>query len=151
MKTMKRVLLAAVIFALAGTRLYADTKNYTPLPGDGTSPEWCDIASELDQDKDGKTLPDTLRQRIEYYNKQGDASKCRFLLFFLFRNKTIVLKSPLVLENNPHDRNEGKGSPVMTGTYVTGYGPDGETDHEGITIDAANVTKDGKTCAVTVK
>jgi hypothetical protein len=136
--------LAAVL--LAASQIWADEDNFTPLPGDGTTPEWCDVASGGDLDGDGNAGAETLRQRLEYFN---DPAKdlCRFYVFFLYRNKTIHLGKPLVLENRMHDRDPDPSKEVLTGTYVSGYGPGGVTDRLGIEIDASGVTKEPGRCA----
>ncbi|HEX5036885.1 MAG TPA: thrombospondin type 3 repeat-containing protein [bacterium] len=140
----------ALTLLLIGLTGRARAEDWKPLPGDGTTPEWCDIASTDDVDEDGKTLPETLRDRIEKYNKPGAESRCRFYMFFLYRNKTIVLKKPLVIENNPHDR-DSSSKEVMTGTFVSAYGPGGTGDLQGITIDARSATQDEGSCAFVVK
>jgi thrombospondin type 3 repeat protein len=147
MRMRKHIALISLTLLTAAVCARADSTNWTPLPGDGTSPEWCDIASTGDIDKDGKTMPETLRNRIELYNKPGNDSKCRFYMFFLYRNKEIILKKPLTLENNLHNRGNG----TMTGTDISGYGPGGTSDLQGLTIDARGVTKDAGQCAFVIK
>jgi len=97
-------------------------KNFTPLPGDGTTREWCDVASASD------TGEETLRSRIERYNAN---EKCLFYVFFLYRHKIIHLSESLVLEKNLNDRGNG----FKSGTYISGYGPGGEEDPLDITLD----------------
>ncbi len=140
------ILLPALI--VAGS-LWAGKDNFTPLPGDGTTPEWCDVASSGDLDGDGKTAEETLRHRLELFNDPGK-DLCRFYIFFLYRNKTIHLKKPLVLENRMHDRDPDPAKEVLTGTYVSGYGPGGEEDKLGIEIEAGGVTKEPGQCAVMI-
>lgn len=115
----------------------AADKNFTPLPGDGTTREWCDVASSADKDAE------TLRSRIERYNAND---RCLFYIFFLYRHKTIHLTSPLTLEKNLNDRGGG----FFTGTYISGYGPGGEEDPLDITLDLTAANKDDK-CGIIMK
>lgn len=123
------------------------TDLLSPLPNGGVTPEWCDIASAADI-IDGETADQSLRHRVELYNA---GENCRFYLYFLFRSQTIRLAKPLIFEKKLHDRDPSPVREVLTGTYLSGYGPGGLTDKLGITIDATAATKNEKQCAFMLK
>ncbi len=133
--------------AFIGGATEAVNDTLSPLPNGGVTTEWCDIASSGDFDGD-EIKPQTLRDRIAIYNEGDD---CRFYLYFLFRNQTIRIAEPLVLEKNLHDRDPSPTREVLTGTYLSGYGPGGVTDKLGITIDAEKATEDAGQCAFLLK
>jgi hypothetical protein len=127
---------------------------FSPLPGDGTTKEWCDVPSTLDIGADGNVLPGTLRDRLELFNHSAadDSAKCLFCVFFLFANKTIVLQKPLALENALHPRKEDGGVETETGTYVSGYGSmECDSKSLNVTIDAIDVTANATQCAFMLK
>lgn len=136
---MKTILILMVFIFLSVTTQAAIP---APVPGDGISDAWCDVGWEKDVEKSGKTIAEGLRDRLEVYNNdQG----CRFLIYFLFSNRTITIKKPLVLENKLHDRGNG----VKTGTYIDGYGTGGPGDKLGVVIDASALSP--VECAFVVK
>lgn len=130
------------IFIFFNSMVWAEVP--APIPRDGTSPQECDVAWNKELDDKGQTVVESLRHRIELYNS---SDLCRFRIFFLFKDQTIVLQKPLVLEKNLHDRGTG----VFTGTYIDGYGTKGISEKLNITLDALKLTQDKAKCAFVIK
>lgn len=124
------------------SEVFADIPS--PISGDGTSSQACDIAWSKDVDEKGKTVVESLRHRIELYNSNNF---CQFHLFFLFKDQTITLRDSLILENRLHNRGNG----VFTGTFIDGYGTKGVSEKLNITIDALQLTEDKTKCAFVLK
>ncbi len=134
--------LILINFSFFGSKIFADIPS--PIPGDGTSSQACDISWNKDVDDKGQTIAETLRHRIELYNS---SDLCQFHLFFLFKDQTISIRNPLILENRLHDRGNG----IFTGTFIDGYGTKGVSEKLNITIDALKLTEDQTKCAFVVK
>ncbi len=125
---------------------------FTPLPGDGTSEDWCDITSFLDTDGRDHTIEETLRHRIELYNQPASrGGLCFFYMFFTFKDREITISKPLTLEKMLRDRNADPILETVTGTYISGYGTGGIHDKLNITIDAFRLTQDRAKCAFVIK
>lgn len=125
---------------------------FTPLPGDGTSEEWCDVTSFLDTDSRDNAIEETLRHRIELYNKPASrGGLCFFYIFFTFKDREITLSKPLTFEKMLRDRDADPIRETVTGTYISGYGTGGVHDKLNITIDALRLTQDHSKCAFVIK
>ncbi len=148
-KTITGITIAAVLGAFM---LSAQAGVKSPLPGNGVTPEWCDVHvynKDQNPDNNDKGYAGTLRNRIEKYNAM---SACYFYIFFTYSNgteqqqeiakldKTITLDAPLVLEpkltnrcpdgcpdaTTPHPEcvgaNPASQPGCFTGVFINGYG-----------------------------
>ncbi len=125
-------------------RLFAEIPS--PVFPDGISQFECDVAWNKDLNEKGEAISEGLRHRIELYNQAGNRSVCQRRIFFLFRDETILIQKPLVLQKNIQDRGNG----IFAGTFISGYGTLGTTEKLNITIDALELTKNKTSCAFVI-